>query len=184
TLLSSYDYPTDGAKTVLVLYNVYPFPEWGVVDYFQSYVTPRTQGTFMAMVLRPEGNDQYRVMYGQSFQAPALSNAQLWNYDILGEPWKVRIGDIYAHYGNGIPLNLPNGGPNLSEPIYYDIVDQQPQPIVGDTISIPSSTYPYFSQDRDYGLAAHLVPTPEPASFLLLGAGLAAIAFARRKSSH
>lgn len=178
TLLPMYNIPTDNATNVLVVYDPYPFPSAGTVDFLLGKDQPGSEiGSFTAFQLRPLGGSQFSVVAdSQTFTPPTVVTPTDVQYT-LTTPWTVQAGDLYAHFGNGIPFNIippPDG--NTPQSVYFP---STAPPVVGTTITLPSTDFPLFGnsagqgspgQMRDYGLDAHLVPVvsavPEPSTLI------------------
>jgi hypothetical protein len=118
--------------------------------------------------LRPAGGASFTVVAEQTFTTSGtLGFAQY----PLATPWSVAAGDLYAHYGQGIPLDIPARN-NPGVPDYWP---SSHRPGVGETITPGGSDYPLFPGLRDYYLDAHFTTaTPEPSGLALAGTAAAA----------
>jgi hypothetical protein len=158
--------------------NFVPVPERGFVDGvfvpFQDQI-----GTFRMFQLRPTGGtDEYDVIYDsgpmQAYLVDDAVNELLFpNGRTIVEP-----GDIFAHYGRGIPYSLA-GGTNAGNPhnIYYPV---PVPPGVSDTITLGLGGLPEYPQSRDYAWAVSFY-VPEPSALALAALGLVGLAFAGRR---
>jgi hypothetical protein len=85
-----------------------------------------------------------------------VTNVGTNTFSVLGTPFGLQVGDVIAHYGRGIPFNNGTGGPSS---VY--IAANLPPPVVGNTITVPSSTYPLYNDGgRNYAVEVQLLGQP------------------------
>ena len=100
---------TDSVANVFVVNTHAPLPA-GVLTAFETWVQAGSVGnTFNAYVLRPTGVvNQYTVVFdsGPLTVSGAAGAAQTFP---LATPFDVLAGDLIAHYGQGIPIDIAPG---------------------------------------------------------------------------
>jgi hypothetical protein len=110
---------------------------------------------FDAYVLRPAGDTTFLVMTNTGYLM--VTNVGLNTY--AAPPFNLQVGDLIAHYGRGIPLDIGTGGPSS----VYDKGDGQPlpKPVVGEIISLPGPDYPLYNDNgRNYAMAISVSGVP------------------------
>lgn len=162
--------PSDGAPGVFYT-NFVPMPVHGIADsvgiYFQG--NPNNY-SFNLYQLRPTGTaNQYQVIYDSGAITPSGASNTILNLLFPNGPTVVLPGDIFAHYGRGIPYSS-SGQLNYLNPyaIYYP---SPSAPLAGQVITLGSAAFPLSGYIRDYSFAVHLF-VPEPQAIGLLATGL------------
>jgi len=145
-------YATDNANNVFVVNNN-PLPAGDLTE-FQTFVMttaglsaqPSVGLTFNAYVLRPQPVGGYQVVFDSGLlTVPAVAADQAATYP-LGTSFPVQAGDLIAHYGQGIPIDIGIG----SDTILYPATP----PIAGQIIDLVTTPGPVFAQARTYSLGA------------------------------
>ncbi len=170
----------DGAAEVLVLYNQ-AIPSAGNILSFSVYKQGTTQffTGFRAYVLRPTGTpNQYTVLFESSvFSVAAGTPNSVLVFDV--PDFAVLAGDRVAHYGAGIPADLPGSSDAV---VYYNSAPPPVVPAPSGTITLGTSPYPLFDGARSYSFAAQFTAVPEPHEWsLVAAAGLGVFAFFNRR---
>ena len=160
-------YATDNAANVFVV-----IPAALPGGYLQSFQTwnqatpggsfaPSAGLNFHAYVLRPTSNPgEYLVFFdsGQltmpTLEDPAVSALATFGVANLA----VEAGDLVAFYGQGIPLDIGEGGDIVAYPAV--------QPLQDTTIILGSAEYPPFDQPRTYSFGAQVL---QPESVTISG---------------
>jgi hypothetical protein len=129
--------PTDGATNVLVV-NPAVLPAGNLVS-FQTHAQTGSGGaagnTFHAYVLRPTGvANEYTVAFdsGALTVGPLAAGTQTFT---LATPFPVLAGDVIAHYGNGIPIDIGAGVDTVAYPA-------PAAPVAGTTITVGGGGFP------------------------------------------
>lgn len=170
---------SDGANTVLFT-NFVPMPGYGFANAAAIWYQDQASTlTFHMYQLRPTGTpDQYTILYDSGVIAPSGTSGSVSILPFPNGPTQVQAGDIFAHYGYGIPfsaygsiLQQGDGGIN-AVPIFYS---SPSAPVVGNSITLSTTQgspgFPiYPSLIRDYASAVNIVPEPS-ALAMLAGAG-------------
>ncbi|CAG0974038.1 partial Spore coat protein A, partial [Anaerolineae bacterium] len=136
---------TDSASNVFVVNN-HALPT-GQLSAIEIYNQPGSGSkTFTAYVLRPTGvANQYTVIFDSGLlSVPSVATAQVQSFPV--GPFNVQAGDLIAHYGQGIPLDIGAGGDTLLYPA-------APAPAMNQTVTL-GTTYPIYPQARTYSIAA------------------------------
>ncbi len=183
--LTPRDFASDGSPLVFFT-NYEAMPDDGTVDsvsvFFQA-----SNNTFEVHQLRPTGNaDEYQVVYSSGTIIPFGTADQIESFPFPDGPVDVLAGDIFGHYGRGIPYSSV-GGTNAdnAHPIFFPIeADAAPQ--LGDLLTISDvvggssrGAFPIRTDlSRDYAMAVNFLPVPEPSTAVLALAGLCALALA------
>ena len=166
--------------------NYVPMPDDGAVDsvsvFFQGSNLP-----FELFQLRPTGTpDQYDVIYRSGNIVPfGMAEAdQIESFALDGGPIGVEAGDIFAHYGQGIPFSISAGG-NQHHIFYNATPPPVEAPQVNDVLTLNDAgvgtTFPVFAQMRDYAMAVNFTPVPEPGSVVLAALGVLGLAIGMRR---
>jgi FtsP/CotA-like multicopper oxidase with cupredoxin domain len=149
--LAARGYPTDLASAVLVV-NTQAVPQAGTLVDFRTYNQPGSAGfSFHAYVLRPTGTpNEYQVVFDSGPLTvpplPAGSTGQVETFPV--SPVPVQGGDVIAHYGQGIPIDIGTGPDILSYPA-------PAAPVADGTIALGTDpNFPLFAQARIYSIAA------------------------------
>jgi hypothetical protein len=150
-ILSPRDAASDGA-TDLLYSNHFAAPVAGQVSgvniFFQGNTTPNA---FRFYQLRPTGTaNQYTVIYNSGFITPSGVNGTPSTLAFPNGPTSVLPGDIFAHYGIGIPYS-DAGGTNATQmtPIYYNAPSAPPA--VGNNLTLGAGGFPQnYLYVRDY----------------------------------
>jgi hypothetical protein len=109
---------------------------------------------FEVFVLRPLNSTNYQVVFATGYFT--VTNVGTNTFAVSGSPFGLQVGDVVAHYGRGIPFSNGTGGPSS---VY--IAANLPPPVVGNTITVPSSTYPLYSDGgRNYAIQVQLLGQP------------------------
>lgn len=152
----------DGATTVFYT-NWYSAPRAGTVDsvdiFFQNAATP-----FNFYVLRPTATkNNYDVIYDSGAIIPAGTPNTAVSLALPNGPVNVQAGDLFAHYGRGIPYS-DNNAINAVNPqlIYFS---SPAAPVQGNTISLASPAFPLSGFNRDYAIAVNVPSVLEQVGF-------------------
>lgn len=153
-LLIQRPYATDNAANVFVV-NTHAPLSTGQLTSFLIFNQPGSgPRTFNAYVLRPTGvADEYKVVFDSGpLSVPSVATGQLLEFPV--GPVGVLAGDLIAHYGQGIPLDIPGapGGTGADTTLY----PAAPAPAANQTLTL-GTTYPIFSTDRTYSIGAKVV---------------------------
>ena len=153
--------PTDNAANVSVVNTHAPLPN-GMLTEFQTYNQPGSgPNTFHAYVLRPTGTpNQYTVVFDSGLLTvptlPAGSTGRVETFPV--GPVPVQAGDLIAHYGQGIPIDI---GLGAGVDIVFHPADTTPT--IGTTIDVIAgdATFPLcdvtICSDRTYSIAATVI---------------------------
>ncbi len=176
------DFPPGAEPYDLLVVNNTPLPT-GTLDAFLAYnqVSPGGSPTgsaghsFIGYILRPAGGSQFDVVYDTGVITVSVVAVDT----VISYPasFNLQAGDLFAHYGGGIPVDVGGG----TDQLYFPTIG--PAPLVGSTITLGSGSYPFASQDRTYSIAVE-VSTSVPdggTSFAMLGLGMALLGVARQK---
>ena len=151
--------PGDTGDTIFFT-NFVPMPIDGPVDavgiYSQGAADP-----FRMLQLRPTGSpNQYTLLYDSGSITPPGTLNTVVTIPLPGGPVAAQTGDLFAHYGHGIPYSTA-GGLNADNPhaIYYS-VNPASIPTVGGTITLGSSGFPLTGYIRDYAWAVNMPTLP------------------------
>jgi len=114
--------------------------------------------TFHAYVLRPDGLGGYLVVLdsGALTVPSSLTADQVVDYP-LGSPIAVQAGDLIAHYGQGIPVDIGTG----TDGVYFPANNP---PVAGTTITLGTGDFPTLDQARTYSFGAMVDVGGSPAS--------------------
>ena len=164
----------DGGDTIFFT-NFVPMPIDGPVDAVGIYSQGKTD-PFRMLQLRPTGSpNQYTLLYDSGSITPPGTLNTVVTIPLPGGPVAAQTGDLFAHYGHGIPYSTA-GGLNADNPhaIYYS-VNPASIPTVGGTITLGSSGFPLTGYIRDYAWAVNMPTLPitggmGPGGFTALGA--------------
>jgi len=149
----------DGATTVFYS-NWYSTPVADTVStvdvFFQGSSTP-----FNLYVLRPTATpNQYNVIYDSGAIVPAGVPNTAVKLPLPNGPVQVQAGDVFAHYGRGIPYSdaptAAAAGLNAVNP--QQIFFSSPAaPVASTTITLNSAAFPQNpSFNRDYAMAVNV----------------------------
>ncbi len=156
-LVKRSSYASDGVSNILVVGAAAALPE-GTLSAFKTFNQPGSAGlSFHAYVLRPTGvAGQYRVVFDSGpLVVPALppgSTGQIETFAV--GPFAVLAGDVFAHYGRGVPFDLDAAATIPSDTIYYP---SPAAPLLGNTIALPGTAFPRYPTTRNYSIAATVV---------------------------
>ncbi len=144
-------YATDAAAQVFVVNTHTPLVA-GDLTAFETWAQAGSgPHTFNAYVLRPTQGvaDGYTVVFDSGpLNVPDMATGlQTFN---LPTPFAVQAGDLIAHYGQGISLDIGGGADTTLYPA-------GPAPVL-DQAFIFGVDYPVFSTDRTYSIAAVVAP--------------------------
>lgn len=175
------DYSSEFGQGNLALVLDFTSPVAGNLTSFQTFgQLPDSGGRtsagriFDAYVFRPQGGDQYYVAYDSGPLTPVLLGVNTFAVPNFA----LQIGDVIAHFGEGIPVDIDPSGTGV---LHYP-VSLLSAPQVGQTITLPSGTYPDYNQSRTYSIAANVPDGGSTAILLGLGTlGLAGLVHLRRK---
>jgi hypothetical protein len=195
---------SDGANTVLKLDLNNPVPSAGTITSFQYRVQADVPGfptygtlkadsgsTFEAVVLRPLGGDQFQVVF-ESAPISTLAQAPGPQTFTPAVPIAVLPGDLFGHYGAGIPFDLnnadvagpyPSGGNENAAGFYFPVPPGVPAGPLPTTAGNFNGTGLFNNDPRTYAIGVDFTPIPEPAAACLLGFAAAAALLRRRASS-
>jgi len=153
--LTSRSAATDTATNVLYS-NFVPMPAAGVVAgvhaYFQRSAATATGGsTFRMYQLRPLASNQYQVVYDSGTISTGGVEGAVEGYVFPNGPTAVQAGDIFAHYGRGLPWSV-SGGANAKHTQFIYFPSPSP-PAQGNNITLDSAAFPQSSHSRDYAWA-------------------------------
>jgi hypothetical protein len=161
TSLSDRQFNTDTGTTNSTFVMDFPITHSGVLQTILTWGQNVGSGgigiiaveSFDAYVLRPLDSTNFMVLYHSGYLT--VSNIGTNTFPVT--PFNVRPGDFIAHYGLGIPLNNFTGGPAT---VYFG--GNLPAPVVGETVTLPGSSYPLYNDDgRDYAIEAIVRSGPD-----------------------
>ena len=139
-------FPTDTAANVFVVNTHAPLAT-GQLTAFLIFNQPGSgPKTFNAYVLRPTGvANEYNVVFDSGpLSVPSVTPGTVTRFAV--GPIGVLAGDLIAHYGQGIPIDIGLGADTVLYPA-------NTAPTVTVTLG---ATYPIFSTDRTYSLGAEV----------------------------
>ncbi|MBI5034042.1 MAG: multicopper oxidase domain-containing protein [Chloroflexi bacterium] len=146
--------PTDNAANVLVVNTHAPLTT-GQLTAFYVFTQPGSgPNSFNAYVLRPTGvANEYTVVFDSgSLSVPSVATGTVTKFAV--GPIGVLAGDLIAHYGRGIPIDIPAtpGGTGADTTLY----PADTAPAANQTVTL-GTTWPIFSTDRTYSIGAEIV---------------------------
>ncbi|MEX2213565.1 MAG: PEP-CTERM sorting domain-containing protein [Phycisphaeraceae bacterium] len=143
----------DGATTVLYS-NWFSAPIADTIDSVDIFFQGNTT-TFNFYVLRPTGTkNSYDVIYDSGTIAPSGPLNTAVSLALPNGPVAVQAGDVFAHYGRGIPYTDANGAGAVNpQNIYFS---SPSAPVQGNTIALSTAAFPLSSIIRDYASAVNL----------------------------
>lgn len=149
-ILSLRDAASDGAADLLYS-NHFAVPFAGQVSGVNVfYQGTAASNTFNFYQLRPTATpNQYTVIYNSGTIVPTGTVNTASTLAFPNGPTNVLPGDIFAHYGRGIPYS-DAGGTNATQmtPIYYP---SGSAPVVASNITLGSGSFPQnYTYMRDY----------------------------------
>ena len=152
---------SDGATGVFYT-NFVPMPGTGVVDSVSIYGKGDTQ-PFNLYQLRPTGSpNQYAVVYDSGIIGPSGTSGTVSSLALPNGAASVQAGDLFAHYGRGVPYSNQGGLNATNTPnIYYP---SPAAPSAGSTITLGSAAFPLSSYPRDYASAVDFTSFTPPAA--------------------
>ncbi|MCB1095680.1 MAG: cadherin repeat domain-containing protein [Verrucomicrobiae bacterium] len=141
--------------------NFAAMPSDGVVDaveiYFQGQASSRI---FHMLQLRADVSGGYRVVYDSGATVPRGVQDEPVRIPFSNGPTTVKKGDIFAHYGTGIPLNIEGVLSDTGGDQFFPVFVPLEQPEVGDRIVFPGALFVNTGgPQRDYAWAVHFSPT-------------------------
>jgi len=150
---------TDGSTQVLYT-NFTPMPADGEVAGVSTYAQGSSY-SFNMYQLRPTGTpNQYDVVYDSGTIRPSGGSGSIEALPFPNGPTTVAPGDVFAHYGRGIPYS-DAGGTNAvdTQNIYYP---SPSPPSQGSPITLGGAGFPQSGYRRDYAWAVDFQPGPLP----------------------
>ena len=154
------DYNTANPVPVLVVQPAAVLPD-GLVQSFEVFNQATTGGspgpsagnTFHAYILRPTGvTNEYIVVFDSgALTVPATADPVGEVVSFAVPDIAVQAGDIIAHYGAGVPVDIITSGTDiLSFPA-------PAAPLQNDTIALGGPDFPVYPQARTYSLSASVL---------------------------
>ena len=145
----------DSANMLLNAYFKSPVQSLGSVKKFKVFSNAGRGVTFGFFLLRPDGDDDYRVVEKADFTADGSKGIKEYK---LPSPWLVQPGDVFAHSGNGGPAFRVNA--KTADVLFYPL---SAFPRKGQQIGAKKlKRYP----SRDYALRYHVEPTDSVITFV------------------
>ena len=173
----------DGATNIAFIDPTLFFPTAGILDSWSFFAKGNNGDLFATQIYRYTGlADDWELVYHQAFEigngvaaGASLNIAPTTAFGIQADDV---VGWWFGAGGGTIPFTFigeddVEWSNYLSTPYFA--------PAVGDIVSFDTSSWARSSQQREYSIAANYTPVPEPATMLLLGAGLLGLAGLRRK---
>jgi fibronectin-binding autotransporter adhesin len=162
--LSERNYNTDTGPTNSQLTLDFPITQAGVLQNILIWGENDGQGglngvgqSFKLYVLRPLNSTNYQVMFATGYMT--IASVGINTFAVPGTPFGLQTNDVIAHYGRGIPFSNNTGGPSS----VYIATNGLPlaPPVVGTTVTVPSSTYPSYNDGgRNYAVQVQALGSP------------------------
>ena len=173
----------DGATNIAFIDPTLFFPTAGILDSWSFWAKGDDGDSFATQIYRYTGSDDdWELVYHQAF---AIGNglAVGASLDIpAATAFNIQADDVvgwwFGAHGGTIPYTV-TGDDDVEWSNYLST--PYATPTVGEIVSFDTAQWARSSQKREYSIAANYTPVPEPATMLLLGAGLLGLAGLRRK---
>ena len=158
SVLRGRDAAADGAATVFYT-NFESMPDEGTVRSMRIH-SQGSATTFHMLQLRPTGNpDEYTIVYDSgTITAPTGPVGTAVSIAFPGGATQVEAGDVFAHYGQGIPYSPYNGNNSGNAPPIFYSVSLADATNLGSTIKLDGSDghFPMrLDLSRDYAWAVN-----------------------------
>jgi len=121
---------------------------------------PSAGNTLTAYVLQPTSTpNQFTVVFDSGvLTVPTVATSGIATFSV--SPFPTKAGDEIAFYGQGVPVDITAAG---NPELYYP---SPAAPVLSQIITLGSTDFPLYPQDRLYSFAANVTPVPEPTTLI------------------